>query len=101
MRIDLFGPVAQKKTVERANTIDVFNKALSKIDLLSKKNKKVEAVFCPKAWVYLTGADRAILPPYACTTKKATTSPTKEKKSNSKIPGQKSFFKERPIEAAQ
>ena len=35
---DLFGPLARKKIVERANTIEAFNKALSKVDPPSKKS---------------------------------------------------------------
>ena len=34
---DLFGPEARKKIVERANTIEAFNKTLTKVDPPAKK----------------------------------------------------------------
>ena len=35
---DLFGPEARKKIVERANTIDAFNKAVGKVDPTTKRS---------------------------------------------------------------
>lgn len=37
---DLFGPEARKKIVDRANTIDAFNKALARVDPPSKKQNQ-------------------------------------------------------------
>ena len=37
---DLVGPEARKKIVERANTIEAFNKALTKLDPSSKKQSQ-------------------------------------------------------------
>ena len=63
---DLFGPEARKKIVERTNTIEAFNKALTKVDPPSKKHNQQQGKgrFLAEAKLDLTGVDRTASPPW-------------------------------------
>ena len=52
---DLFGPEARKKIVERANTIDAFNKAVGKVDPTTKRSRKCWSFFVQRLGRILRG----------------------------------------------
>lgn len=98
---DLFGPLARKKIVERANTIEAFNKALSKVDPPSKKSNNQQGRggrFLSKGSdVSYRGGSSRIATPY----NRRQVQPGKRIQTK-KFLGRKPFsFKEKPVKPIQ
>ena len=92
------GPQARKKIIERANTIEAFNKAMSKVDsgLFSSKPNTSGSLFYPRARLSSMGASRAKCSARTPVPRVATSKATKEPVAHKQ--GTKSTIPVQPVE---
>ena len=84
---ELFGPEVRKKIMDRANTIDAFNKAVSKVDNPTRTINKRQ-FFYPEAQLHGMGVSRTIITLYT----KSTISTNPDTKATKEASGIKRSF---------